>query len=353
MSASSLVYRLLFFGFFLSQCQFSLAQLGGNAVFPFLRTDPSATAAAMGGAVIALPNGDLSTSLPNPATLSHRHHQHVSFNYTNYFGDINFGNVAYAHHFDREKRKWTLAGQLQYMDYGSFDGYDETGMETGTFTSSDLKFGVYASTQLNEKWSVGISSKFIYSVLETYISTGAASDLGFHYRDTQNNLYIGAVYRNIGYQLLPYRGTERAPLPSDLSIAATYKLKHAPFRITAHLHNLQKWDLTYNYTDPFNRRISDNNTVIEKRYSLADKAFRHLNVATEILLSENFSLRVGYNHQRRRELGTAVRMGVAGFSWGIAFKVSKLQLSYGSAGFFPGYNSNLFSIHLNLQEFYK
>lgn len=339
---------------FLIGCHFTVfSQIGGTSVFPFLRTDPSATAAAMGGAVLSLPNGDLSSSLLNPATLGKRHHNHLSFNYTNYFTDINFGNVAYAYYMKRPKREWTLATQVQYMDYGTFDGYDETGSETGTFTSNDLKFGVYAATDLNEKWRIGMSGKFIYSVMESYISTGFASDCGLHYSDTQANFFFAVVLRNFGYQLLPYRGTDRAPLPTDLSMSATYKLKHAPFRFTAHLHNLQKWDLTYDYTDPLNRRISENNTPIEKEYTFVDKAFRHLNVASELILSENFSVKLGYNHQRRKELGTAVRMGVAGFSWGIAFKVSKLQLSYGSAGFFPGFNSNLFSIHLNLQEFYK
>jgi hypothetical protein len=55
---------------------------------------------------------------------------------------------------------------------------------------------------------------------------------------------------------------------------------------------------------------------------------------------------------RRQELGTAIRKGVAGFAWGFGFKVSKIRIEYGSAGFFPGYNSNLFSVILNLNEFY-
>ncbi|MCO6494755.1 MAG: type IX secretion system protein PorQ [Bacteroidetes bacterium] len=328
------------------------AQLGGNAVFPFLKLDPSAKAASMGGTLISLSDCDLSTALTNPATVTDKYDNNIALNYNNYFKDINYGHVAYAKRLGNKEKGWMLSSQVLYLNYGTFDGYDYTGESTGSFKANDLMIGMSASKSLNEKFNYGGTFKFIYSTLETYTGTGVAFDFGGFYHDTSKGLSFGLAARNIGYQLLSYRGTERAPLPFDLNFAGSIKPKHAPFRITILLHDLQKRDLTYDYTDPFNRKIDENNQVISKKPSLADKIIRHINVGGEILLSENFNIRFGYNHQRRQELGTVVKKGVAGFSWGFAFKIKKIGIEYGSAGFFPGYNSNLFSVIINLNEFY-
>ncbi|MCK9480882.1 MAG: type IX secretion system protein PorQ [Bacteroidia bacterium] len=328
------------------------AQLAGNAVFPFLKLDPSAKSASMGGTIISVPNSDLSTTLTNPATLNSSHDNNLALNYNNYFKDINYGHVSYAKRLNNQDNTWTFASQILYLNYGKFDGYDKTGESTGTFRANDMMFGVSAAKPLNEKFSVGGSFKFIYSTLETYTGTGVALDIGSYYHDTAIGLSMGLVARNFGYQLLSYRGTEREMLPFDIALGTTLKPRHAPFRVTILLHNLQKPDLTYDYTDPFNRRIDENNQIINTKYSLGEKIIRHINIGGEILLSENFNIRFGYNHQRRQELGTVVKKGVAGFSWGLALKIKKIRIEYGSAGFFPGHNSNIFSVNLDLNEFY-
>lgn len=328
------------------------AQLAGKSVFPFLKLDPSAHATGMGGTIISIPNADLSTALTNPSVLNHQHNNNISLNYNNYFSDINYGHFSYAKKLNSTDKAWTFAGQVLYLNYGKFDGYDYTGESTGSFKANDLMFGLSAAKPLNDKFSVGSTFKVIYSTLETYTGTGIAFDLGGFYNDTANGYSMGIVMRNLGYQLLSYRGTERASLPFDFNFATTFKPKHAPFRVSVLLHDLQKFDLTYDYTDPFNRKIDENNQVVNHKPSLADKIIRHITVGGEILLSENFNIRFGYNHQRRQELGTEVKKGVAGFSWGFAFKIKKIRFEYGSAGYFPGYNSNLFSVILDLNELY-
>jgi hypothetical protein len=75
---------------------------------------------------------------------------------------------------------------------------------------------------------------------------------------------------------------------------------------------------------------------------------RHVIFNTELVFSEKFQLRMGYNHQRRAELGPENRRAVTGFSWGVAIGVKKLTLSYGSAGYFPGIASNYFSVSRDL-----
>jgi hypothetical protein len=352
---SKLISNFVAFSFLLSLfTPLSYSQSTGKSVYNFLKLDPSAHSASMGGSIVSLYDADIATSLMNPAALSEKHHNNLSLNYNNYFADINYGYAAYAHKLERENKKPVmLAGQLLYMDYGKFDGYDETGSPTGIFTASDLMIGATASQQINEKFNAGLSLKWIYSILETYVSNGIAFDFGANYSDTARLLSMGLVMKNLGWQNQAYRETQRAPLPFEIQFGVSKKLKHAPFRLSLLFHNLQQADLSYDYTDPLLRRFDEFNNPINQNIGLGDKILRHMNLGTEVLLSENFNLRFSYNHMRRQELGTAIRKGVAGFAWGVGFKVKKIRIEYGSAGFFPGYNSNLFSVILNLNEFYN
>ena len=49
----------------------------------------------------------------------------LSVNYINYIGDVNYGSAAYAYLWDR--RTQVLHAGVTYVNYGSFDGYDEQG----------------------------------------------------------------------------------------------------------------------------------------------------------------------------------------------------------------------------------
>lgn len=330
------------------------AQIGGQSVYAFLKLDPTAYQASMSGPVISVLNTDLGTAFTNPALLSEQHHNHVALNYNNYFEDISYGLAAYSYTLDKDReRPITLGAQLFYLDYGEFEGYDPTGAYTGNFYASDLMLGFSASQSYRSRFRYGGSIKWIYSVLETYISNGFAFDLGGHYSDTSRNLSIGLTARNAGWQNVPYRTTERAALPFEVLLGVSKKLKHAPFRGTLLIHNMQQFDLTYDYTDPLMQRFDEFNNPIDDGYNLFQKLARHVNLGLEILLSDQFNVRASYNPMRRSELGTAIRKGVAGFAWGASFRTKKIIMEYGSAGFFPGYNSNVFTVNLLLDEFYR
>jgi hypothetical protein len=87
--------------------------------------------------------------------------------------------------------------------------------------------------------------------------------------------------------------------------------------------------------------------------TMGDNILRHLTLGGEFNLSRNFVVRFGYNHMRRKEMTQDQKKGTTGFSWGLGFRISKFHISYGSAAYFPGHNSNQFSLLMNLGEFYK
>ena len=51
--------------------------------------------------------------------------------------------------------------------------------------------------------------------------------------------------------------------------------------------------------------------------------------SAEILLSENFMLRLGYNFRRRQEMVLADKPAITGLSFGVGLRVSKFHISYG------------------------
>ena len=103
---------------------------------------------------------------------------------------------------------------------------------------------------------------------------------------------------------------------------------------------MERWDLTY--TDPIETQsplipVEEDTLMFQKIGAkvsdFGDKLLRHTSFGTEIILSKNFHIRVGYNYQRQKELKISTKRGMSGFSFGfgislvfVAWKLSKLVL---------------------------
>lgn len=323
------------------------AQLGGKGTYAFLNLHNSARSVAIGSNSISSIDNDLSVAWHNPAALNSKMHNNVFVSYNNYISDINSGYFSYARKF-KDKGVW--AASLLYLDYGKFDGYLPNGLPTGTFTVKDQCLQLGYGHTLNDKFSVGANAKYIYSIYESYVSNGLALDLSGIYNDTANQLTITAFAKNAGFQAIPYSGTKRQPLPFELSVAIGKRLKYLPFRYNLVIHDLQKPDMRYSYAT--NEKDEAGNVRV-KKVGLGDNILRHLTLGGELNFTKNFVFRFGYNHMRRKEVSPDQKRGTAGFSWGLGFKISKFNISYGSASLFPGYNMNQFSLMCHLGDFYK
>ena len=74
-----------------------------------------------------------------------------------------------------------IAAGVTYIDYGSFDGYDENGVSTGEFSGNEFALTVgYMYAVPNSDLKLGANGKFISSKLETYSSIGGALDLAIY-----------------------------------------------------------------------------------------------------------------------------------------------------------------------------
>ncbi|MBK9764242.1 MAG: type IX secretion system protein PorQ [Flavobacteriales bacterium] len=244
------------------------AQSGSNAAFQLLTIPSSARSSSLGGNYIAVRDADLNLGIFNPALLNKEMTKQVALSYLPYFAGTNVGYVSYGHHLD--SCNVTLAGTVQYMSYGSFDGADEVGNSTGQFNAGEFVVQVGASKALDSLFSVGANLKFVNSNLSTYNSTAWAVDVGGVFEKKSLGLSVAAMLRNIGYQSSRFTN-EREKLPFEAMLGVTYRFKHAPFRLGLMFENLQKWDLTFN--DPNARVEIDPTTgeVIEKKVTTWNK----------------------------------------------------------------------------------
>ncbi|MPT34031.1 MAG: type IX secretion system protein PorQ [Flavobacterium sp.] len=209
--------------FFLILTALSYGQIGGKYTYQFLNLVTSPRQAALGGKTVTIYDNDVNQAIYNPATINVEMDNHLSVNYGSYYGEVTYGTAAYAYTWDRHVQ--TFHAGVNYVNYGTFEGYDETGNRTSDFTGSEiaLSFG-YA---YNIPWTdihIGANAKLISSTLESYNSFGAAVDLGAIYVDEDNDINIGLAVRNVGMQITTYAGDTTSDATSRAAIDTVFKL---------------------------------------------------------------------------------------------------------------------------------
>ena len=329
-------------------------QIGGDHTYTFLTLSNSARIAALGGNAAAVYDDDITLSLPNPSLINESMNNHMALSYVNYFTGNNIGYAMYARTF---KKAGTFVGALQFIDYGKFEGADAAGNKTAPFSASEYALSIGWGRVLSNHFTIGANAKVIYSHLESYNSFGLAVDVAGTYF-TKDKLFTASLMaRNIGSQIVPYRAGEYEPLPFELQLGLSQGLKHLPLRFYLLLTNLQKWDLAYSDpTDPNNQVDPYTGETNEKTglSKFADNLMRHIVIGGEFTIAKVFSLRLGYNYQRRQEMKLYDKTGLSGFTYGFGFRVKMFHFSYTHATYQAGkINPNYVTIAVNFQKFSK
>ncbi|HKC69589.1 MAG TPA: type IX secretion system protein PorQ [Bacteroidia bacterium] len=331
----------------------SFSQVGGLASYSYLNLPIPARTAALGGSSIALKDDDINTAVQNPASLSSKTNNALSGSYINFLGAINYGYLTYGRSF---KKIGHFAVGIQDIGYGSISERDEYGNQVGTFKANDYNFNLTYTYDKDSLLSYGATLKTIYSKYSQYTSIGNALDFGITYNKASKLFVLSAVIQNVGKEWKTYTGGPNEKLPFNILLGASKKFKHAPFRFIVTYDYLNRWDLTY--TDPNNPPPTVDPFTKEpiKQHPLKkfmDKAGRHFILATEISLTKTFFIRVGFNYKMRKELSLTDKQGIAGFSGGIGFKISKFNFSYSYAQISPVYSMNSLTLSTNLSSFVK
>lgn len=326
-------------------CVSAFSQIGGEATYQFLNLVSSPRQAALGGKVYTNVDYDVSQALYNPATINVDMDNQLALNYTSYLGGISYGTAAYAYTWDR--RVQTFHVGMTYINYGSFDGYDEFGNPTGSFTGNEAALSLGYALQLGySDFYFGGNLKLITSKLEQYSSFGAAVDLGLLYLNEDLDFQATLVVRNFGTQITTYAGLNE-PLPLEVGIGLSQTLENVPIRWHLTFENLQRWPIAVSNPARATTDLEGNQT--EEKVGFLANVIRHTIIGAELFPEKGFNIRVGYNFRRAEELRILDQRNFSGLSAGFSLKLNKMRFSYTHAKYTSAANSNFFGLQIDLQ----
>ncbi|MGZ0017091.1 type IX secretion system protein PorQ [Yeosuana sp. AK3] len=323
----------------------TMAQVGGESTYQFLNLVSSPRQAALGGKVLTNVDFDVAQGLYNPATINVEMDNQFALNYTSYLGGISYGTAAYAYTVDR--RTQTFHAGITYINYGTFDGFDENGVSTGTFTGNEaaLSFG-YALQLGYSDFYFGANVKFITSKLEQYNSIGIASDFGLLYINDYLDFHAALVVRNFGTQITTYAGLQE-DLPFEIDFGMSQRLENVPIRWHITLENLQEWPIAVSNPARVTTDLSGNQTP--EKVGFLGKVIRHTILGAELFPEGGFNIRLGYNFRRAEELRIVDQRNFSGLSAGFSIKLNKMRFSYTHAKYTSAANSNFFGLQIDLK----
>ncbi|MCH2215481.1 MAG: type IX secretion system protein PorQ [Flavobacteriales bacterium] len=326
-----------------------LAQDNGQVNFQILQTVSPARIAALGGNSIAVKDGDLNLGLFAPSLLDSSTSGQVVFGYTPFFGEANILHSGYAQHIDSVG---TFSLSITSLGYGDFTMTSETGQVLGSFNAGEYLFQGGYGRQLNNKFSVGGNLKFMLSELADYKASGVALDLSGTFYSEEKLFTATVLIKNLGTSISSYREGLNENLPFEIQAAISKKLDKAPIRLSLIGENLQRWDLTPERTtteiDPLTGE-----EIVTNPGGFGENLMRHLVFNSEILLTKNFNIRIGYNYNRRQQLKVEDRPGAAGITYGLGMRIAKIHISYARAAYSLAGVSNHLTLNIKFDDFKK
>jgi hypothetical protein len=272
--------------------------------YNFLRLPVSAHAAALGGDNITIIEDDPALMFSNPALASSVSDKTIGLSYMNYMNGANYMGASYTKALGE---KGTIAGGVQYMNYGKMKEYDQNNTQIGTFNASEIAIEGIFSYELAHNLVGGITAKFINSYIGNYSSMAVGVDLGLNWFEPDYQWSVSMVAKNLGGQIKAYE-ENYGKMPMDVQVGVSKTFAALPVRLSATLVDLTHYDYRF---------------------------INHLNLGADILLSDNIWVGGGYNFRRADEMtiGTNEDSSAhgAGFSvgGGINLERFKLNLAYG------------------------
>lgn len=214
----------------------SPAAAGPNAGAAFLKLDPSARSAAMGGASAAL-GGSADALFFNPAGLTALRRREFTAGHAEWLAGTRFDALAYA-----QPVGWgSLGVSALRLSAGTLEARGADRRAAGAFEAADSVYAVSAARHL-EGFAVGASLKYLRSEIGPYSAQTAAVDLGLRREVAGTPLGLGLAVRNLGKGLKFL--DQEDPLPLTLAAGASYRLAGV-FGLAAELRH-----------EPHDRRMS-------------------------------------------------------------------------------------------------
>lgn len=278
--------------------------------YGFLDIPTSSHVFGLGGNNIAIIDDDVTLADQNPALVGPELDKQVAVNYMYYMSSGNFAGVRFGTGAG-ENSGWAVG--LRYLNYGKFDGYDEFGTPTGSFTPSDLVVEGTYSRDISSRWRGGVNLKMAYSSYEDYTAFAIAADIGVNYYDEERDLSFSAVLKNMGGQVKRFHD-RYARVPFDIQLGYMQTIGASPFQISVTANNLTRWNI------PYYAYKEDGQEVLEEKKGFIQNFFRHLIFGLQWQPSDKFYACVAYNYKTHSDMSAYKSSFLSGFSLGLGFR---------------------------------
>lgn len=281
----------------------------------------------------------------NPAVADSTMKGKVFVSYLNYFAGIQGGAVSAV---IANKGKLTAHTGYRFTSFGTFDGFDASGVPTSEFSGGDyfLQSGITYRLDTNLALGATLWGGFRNLAIENAGSLGI--DMSVIKSWPKKHMSLGLLASGIGRQ---FAGSGSQPvgwMPYNLQLGFTKGFNHAPFRFFTQINHLEDWTLTPegthdDYIDPLTGEIIENTTWVR-----LDEFMRHIVLGVELNFGDNFSAQIGYDHRRRAEMTAAGRQGTNGLALGVGMKFNDFDVSLARNTYHFSGSSTHLSISFNL-----
>jgi len=284
----------------------------GVTSFQFMKISPDPRIAAMGGAYAAISRGTASL-YGNPAALVYQKGLGTFISQTDYMFETQHTSVAASWGFG------SIAVGVYGMsiDYGSIEvtdianlgfvnGVFNPGLTGETITMGATDMGIGISQQLTDKFSYGLTSKYVIEDLSVDSEELLAWDLGVLYNSGYKSIILAATVRNFGPQV-KYE-EQSYPLPQTMNIGLSSHILGAdnPLLMKSPMHDLL---VTVDLVQP-------------RDYA------QQYNIGAEYSFNDLVFARSGYR----------INYDTQGFNFGLGFKLKRLALNYGYSDYGEKYS---------------
>ncbi len=306
----------------------------GTSGAQFLKLDVDARVVGLGGANVAVTRGAMALYY-NPAGIANMDENSLAFSYTDWIADIKYNYLAYA-------RPISGFGNIGvHVAVLTMDDMERTTLEqpdgTGEmFGANSWVVGISNAHQLTDRFSFGVTAKYIREKISDLSSGSVAFDVGTIYYTGFRTLRIAMSTRNFGTDT-HYDGTELETTYDQDNNPATAPVE---IKLNTQTHSLP---LSFRLGLAYDFEFDEDNTLMATLdgYNTRDRG-QQASVGFEYSWQNRLALRAGYKMRTDEEgiaLGGGYNFEISGFG--------TLGISYAWADLGRLENAHRFSLLIN------
>lgn len=300
-------------------------QRAGISTAQFLKIGVGSRALALGQSYVAVAN-DAEALYWNPAGISQFTEHSVFFSHTSWLVDVKLEYAGGVYHLDNSN---TIGAAITYLH--TEDMMETTELQplgTGRFFGfGDFLFALTYARNMTQKFSFGLSAKYMRETLAELSMSALLFDLGVYYKTGWKSIRFAVTVTNFGADMAPTGSFEKTGLDNQITEVSSFQKFSPPtiFRI----------GIAWEWIKNENHRLTNS-----LQLNHPNDNSENINLGLEYVWHDIFALRGGYVTGRVEENFSA------GFGLQFPTSLTDFRLDYAYSNFGRLGSVNRFSIHL-------